>query len=44
MQENERQKAIVWQIWQLGSIDIGADQNLVVLVFRLLNCVISKWI
>ena len=23
-------KAIVWQIWQLGSINIGTDQNLAV--------------
>ena len=37
-------KAIVWQIWQLGSINIGTDQNLAVLVFGLLNCAISKWI
>ena len=28
----------------IGSINIGTDQNLVVLVFRLLNCAISKWI
>ena len=33
-------KAIVWQ---LGSINIGPDQNLV-RVFRILNCVISNWI
>ena len=32
-------KAIVWLIWQLGSINIGPDQNLVP-VFRLLNCAI----
>ena len=30
------QKAIVWQIWQLFVA-------LVTLVFRILNCVISKW-
>ena len=28
LQENERQNAIVWQIWWLGSINIGTDQNL----------------
>ena len=39
LQENKRQKAIVWQIWQLGSINLGPDQNLVP-VFRLLNCAI----
>ena len=37
-------KAILWQIWQLGSLNIGTDQNLVVIVFRLLNCAILKWI
>ena len=37
-------KAIVWQIWQLDSINIGTDQNLAVLAFGLLNCEISKWI
>ena len=37
-------KAIVLQIWQLGSINISADQNPAVLVFELLNCAISKWI
>ena len=35
LQENK----IVWQIWQLGSINIGPDQNLVP-VLRLLNCAI----
>ena len=44
MQENERQKSIVLQIWQIGSLNIGTDQNVVVLVFRLLNCAILKWI
>ena len=44
LQGNESQKAIVWLIWQLGSINIGTNQSLVVLVFRLLNCAISKWI
>ena len=28
-------KAIVLQIWKLGSINIGTDQNLEVLVFTL---------
>ena len=28
-------KAIVWQIWQIGSINISTDQNLVVLIFTL---------
>ena len=37
-------KAIVWQIGQLGSMNIGADQNLVALVFGLLDYAISKWI
>ena len=38
------QKAIVWQIYQHGSINIATDQNLVVLVSRLLDYAISKWI
>ena len=28
----------------IGSINIGTERNLVVLIFRLLNCAISKWI
>ena len=37
-------KAFVWQIWQPGSINIGTDQSLAVLVFGLFNFAISKWI
>ena len=42
----DKKKAIVWEIWQLGSINIGTDQNLAVLAFGLhvFNCVISNWI